>query len=515
MEPKVKKGLIIGGSILGVVLILSGVGLGLYFGLNGKKGVDVWGYDDQVSSTGKKINYYMNADFTEASDIYGDGTVLSAEPNLLNNKHYHSVQDDIDILDGVKGSKDGLGYLSSTWVSGTSGYEDAFSMLKLFKADKDWANATTENYKNVDNYLDPADPTVNGDKAEYVTVDPAEEYESLMASTLNIHMKVPATIADAIRPYIQDGTTTDIELDDEYKKWLIDKKFADEFVLAMGFMRYIATDNKAVQDMTLMALEGTNSTGTGDWGAADITALDTIYKSIMGTDADFVNDLTAQQSETVYSIKVDGTGTNSGAMNVLIDDFQDAFNTSAGSDLKFNYSLTNGGSGEGWKVPNGQGNVPLTEAGSKPTDANVDAFLGTQSRATKFAAVDSETGEPSGEALSWGYTADKEGGTLSFDDSVEKYKTYSEQEDGQIIGYTMAVDLPVFFVNEGMTAEYTVEDEGSLAMIENASEKGIKVGDTINVTPTGITPDGAKDLYQNGAQWSDVLDDEEILAIAV
>ncbi len=500
MEPNTKKGLIIGGSVLAVALLCTGLGLGLYYGLNGSKGINVWGYDDQVSSTAKKVNYYMGADFVPAANIYGGEDAMSAEPTMLANKLYHSVQEDIDILDGVKGSKDGLGYLSSTWVMGTSGFENQFTMLKAFNAEAEWANATPENYANPDNYLDPS---IDEDKLKYVEMNPSGEYDQNMAATLNIHMKIPKVMADEIRPFFTTGTVTFTEATEEYRNWLVDEEFVDEFVLALGFMKYISTDISTIEEMNSSALAGTSESGTAEFAETDIEALEALYTELGGTSTSFIDSLVEQQGDTVYSIKVDGTGTNSGAMNLEIDNFEADFNDAAGTDLDFKYSLTNGGSGEGWKVPT-ETTVPETEYPGKDTDANADAFLGTQSRGTKFK---DEGGEVSGEALAWGYEAADNGGTNSFVDG--KYVAFDAEKDGDIIGYTMAVDLPVFFVNADMSFNYEIQDAGSLAMIENATSE--KEGDKVTVKPTAITPEGAKEIYQNGISWTTALDEELIM----
>lgn len=57
----------------------------------------------------------MEIDLAEATDIYDpSATTMSGEPTLLLNEHYHSVQDDPEILDGVYGAEGAMGYLSSS-----------------------------------------------------------------------------------------------------------------------------------------------------------------------------------------------------------------------------------------------------------------------------------------------------------------------------------------------------------------------------------------------------------------
>ncbi len=539
MEPSTKKGLIIGGSIAAVVLIGASVGIGIAASggsssslINPDENIEVWGYNDQVSSTSLKVNKYMGLTFNEEAGYWDSSEFeASAEGTLLNNSHYHSVNDDSEILDGVHGAAAGLGYLSSTWVGGyvdNKGNGDQFTMLKLYdNGVVDGVAPTTEPERtDAANYLDPTD---DADKQAYSEVNSISEelvgdngtyslYSEAMQATMNTTMKVPPTIAEWVRTNL--GTDAPLEVaagsDEEvFTMWLGENGFIDDFTVAYGLFNYMAFDGTNIENINTIAIPGSNDTGTIEledgWYDA---ALQPTYENLMMTydtalaaeDISLVDDVYNQQKATsgAYAIKVDGTGTNSGIMKQEISNYQDDFRTASGnSKIVFKYDLNNGGSGQAWaKTKEGisYDGTTLLEADADGA-GRADAFIGTSSRASKISEV-----------ANFGYEEDA--ATLPNGGEGDFYVSPETSATGQILGYTMGIDLPVFFINNGMKFEHTVT-ETSLLCIENATEKGIQVGDTVTVTPTGMSDQGGKAIYEDQATWTDVLNQGLIIVEAV
>ncbi len=536
MEPQTKKGLIIGGSIAAVVLIGASIGIGIAVssGNNGlvdsSKSVEVWGYNDQVSSTAKKVNKYMGVEFQEEIGYWDSAKwEASAEGTLKKNSHYHSVNDDIEILDGVHGADAGLGYLSSTWVGGytnNDGEGDQFTMLKLYNngiGEDGVAPAERPDIQDEANYLDPTNDsdkvayseirseayTINGDHfeggTEYIYSEP-------MQATLNTSMKVSAGVADWLRPNV--GTATALDVDETsypdsktFVTWLNDENLVDDFVVAYGLFNYMAYDISNIENINTMALAGSNAAGIGELegsGGWYETTLQPTYDNLtLGSDGDQLIDAVMEQqtnSANSYAINVDGTGTNSGIMKQEISNYQADFRAASGNDgVVFKYDLNNGGSGEAWAQPKEDIAGGLV-AGDANASGRTNAFIGTSSRASRDYEVEK-----------FGYAADA--ASIPTDGTGDLYLSPEKSNDGQILGYTMGIDLPVFFVNKDMKFEYTVTDT-SLASID-ANGVSFSTGDTITVTPVGMSDEGAKAIYQDGASWTEVLDAGQILVQAV
>ncbi len=554
-----KKGLIVGGSIAGVVLLGTTLGLGIYFGTRphdilADDSVQTWGYDDQISSTAAKVNWYMDTDTTVTKGQYG-GVAVSAEPTLINNSLYHSMTDDIYILDGVAGSDNGLGYLSSAWVGG---YENAnFRMLELkSNVDGSWLNpmddkdritysgligneeqdktyteeesdvtfvdVSDDSVKNADNYADMAADAKKAyvDKGEIQAIINADDkiskidgtaitkgtYEKEMAATLNLHLKVPQFVAQAVVDSgIISATPKAIEkpaVGSEFAKYIKnvkDEKFLDDFVLSLAFMDYVAFDSSNIDSINENVIAGTNDKGSGEFEADDWSVMEETYSNLggSGTLLSAIQDQQKGNSGT-YLVKVDGTGTDSGVMKNEVNNFEKDFTTFAGAEVNFKYDLNNGGSGEGWKGV-GDNEADLNGV-PKPggADGRADAFLGTQSRFSK----DSEP-------ESWGY--DDSAAALN-NDGV-RYTSPDKADGNGVIGYTMGIDLPVFFVKDDMTLKFTVtadtitnKDKIFVDHEGNPVEFNGTEGDVINIKPVGITAEGAKDIYQDGASWTSVIE---------
>lgn len=575
MEPKVKKGLVIGGSILGVVLICSGIGLGLYYGLSGSskaissnEKVNVWGYDDQVSSTGKKVNWYMGTETQVVTGTYG-GVAVSSESLLAQQSNYHSVMDDIDILDGVAGSTNGLGYLSSAWISG---YEDEKLRMLTLETDEgyldptktenkvDYSNLTPESgvngvedegrtYTEADSdgidWVDASSITGLADKLtgyntglgeiEKVTgLDNSEDAWSAdaiiiggeiytynkddgvwkkltksfddqnMQSTLNIHLKVPETAAEVITKsgmtsedaINRDMTSTISGLKDAENDYFGSLgKYADDFVLALSFFDYIAYDHSNLEAVSSEVIEGTNTADEheSEFDTTSYNNFNSLYQKITGdSDTSLVDALKAQEKDNsgTYSIKVDGTGTNSGLMKTQIQRFSEDFNTAAGlskDGITFRYDLVNGGSGEGWKGVSLEDDDKLPDVPADASnDGRIDAFLGTQSRAPKNSEIEG-----------WQYAADAISITGDFYDNIP-----TVADSSKVIGYTMGIDLPAFFVQDSMVIDYTVLEGDEINFVDGSTAA---VGDNIKVKPVGINAKAAREFYQDAATWGEEI----------
>ncbi len=487
------------GSVLAAVLITTAVMVPVSIfadrAINGgdeTNSVQVWGYDDQVSSTAKKINYYMDADFTSTTGLYG-GMASSAEPALLNNEAYHSVQDDIDILDGVAGADNALGYLSTTWIKGYS--DTPLRILKTYQIGTKGEDLYNTVRNDEANYLDPTD---DADKATYIEMDSDYAYESEMASTLNMHLKVSSDVADSLRTdgLIGLGNTGAASWSNtDFGDWLTNKGYADDFVLALAFFNYAAYDTSNHAIVNAATLQGTTTTDI-EFSSDDVAFYDSLYKAITGDSNSWIDVMTDQQSGNsgLYSIKVDGTGTDSGVMNMEINNFEKDFNEAASSTFDFEYNFVNGGSGEGWKTPSTK--IPGVSSTTDNSDAREDSFIGTQSRFSKESEIDTnKDGEKT-----WGYDYSK------YESEAKDGTTYKDPATStSVIGYTMGIDLPVFFVKNDMKFDYTIANEQALATITNPTA-GLKVGDTVTLTVTGMSDLAAKNIYQNGQSWQNVID---------
>lgn len=454
--------------------------------------VQVWGYDDQVSSTAEKINDWMGITKTLTANIYGGQDAMSSEPTLLANSNYHTVEDDIQILDGVAAADEGLGYLSTAWISGYN--ETPLRTLSIYNPDAAAAREdepTEPDTTNVANYIDPM---ADEDKGTYS--------ETGLNSTLNMHMKVPVYIADAITispdgPVIADPAGDAKTYFDNIAK----EGYADDFAMQLGFFNWVATSAEADEYAKGSVMQGTVG-GTDVFDEADWTALDTVYKTIGGK-GELIDTVKAQQKDSSqYSINIDGTGTNTGLIQAEVEMYQDTLNKVLGTDLDLYYDLVNGGSGEGWKVSK-------ADSGDDTSDARQNAFLGTQSRFPKL--------DEGAEVIQdfWGYDA----ATLTI--PGELYTSPTEEHTGQVLGFTTGIDLAAFFVKNDMTFEYSIRTaEGANALgteiatvdEEHHTINGFTIdgdkyeyGQTVKVKPTGITAEGARQIYEMGNSYENVL----------
>ncbi len=472
--------------------------------------VQVWGYDQQVSSTAEKMNNYMGTTEVLAANIYGGQDVMSSEPVLLQNAAYHSVQDDIEILDGVAQSEEGFGYLASAWIEGYKAKE--LSPIMIHDASKGAANDTAA-------YLNPI-----GDDADKQAIA-----DMGLQATLNMHMKVPVYIANSITiastgpvitiPGVAGGKDKDKV--EAYFDYINSKGYADDFVMQLGFFNYVTTDSSNAAEVETMVLKGTEVADQAEWGQANWDAMETAYDVITGDstgDDDLANAVKEQQKRTGnYSIKIDGTGTNTGLIKQEVENYEEDLkgtDTWKDQDLKLYYDLTNGGSGEGWKTASGS-----WQGGEAESDAREDAFLGTQSRFSK---------KKDSEVLNdfWGYNGDDMGAWYGTDSDEVTYDDPTKKAaDGDILGITTGIDLPSFFVSDDMTFDVQLktldaaialsggetvtanpdpEDKYSTASF-TIGKKDYAYGETVTVKVTGMSAEGGRQIYELGASWEQVL----------
>ena len=432
--------------------------------------IQTWGYDDQISSTGKKMNDYMGITKNLTTNIYGGQNVLSGEPSLLLNSNYHTMEDDIQILDGVANSEQGLGYSSTTWVG-------------------------------KDNSLTPLKAEING-----VMLDPTNDKEkknyanSGMQSTLNIHMKVPKNVANSIT-ISPNGPTVNTELASNYYSNINKAGYADDFAIQLGFFNYLATSNEANDVANDVVLPGTKTSSLDNFDIKDLQAMEKVYNDITKTQNSLWDAVEAQESSTSsYSIKIDGTGTNTGLIEPQVEKFRELVNSLLNKNINFYYDLVNGGSGEGWKVS-------LADGGEQGSDARQDAFLGTQSRFSKNSEYTKEF---------WGY--EETSYSTTNDNTV--YNDPTKKTNGQVIGLTAGIDLTTFFIKKDMTFEFNITtSEAAKAIDPNAiitkenhnitsfkiNKQDYKYGESIKVHPTGFTSEGGRQAYEFGNSWSNLI----------
>lgn len=121
-------------------------------------------------------------------------------------------------------------------------------------------------------------------------------------------------------------------------------------MVSIGLFEFMSFDNENIASINTSVLPGSNATGTIDFGAPQLAALNDTYKVIVDdSSADLLADVLAQQSSTsgFYDITIDGTGTNTGLVLMEIQNFETRIDELTGENIYFNYKFVNGGSGEG------------------------------------------------------------------------------------------------------------------------------------------------------------------------
>lgn len=466
-----------------------------------ENGVQVWGYDDQISSTAEKINDWMGVTKTLTANTYGGQDTMSSEPTLLLNSNYHTVEDDIQILDGVAGADEGLGYLSTAWVSDYSSKSTKLRTLSIYDED------------NAIPAVDGTDHGTTTDSAAYLDPmndDNKEAYRAKsLSSILNMHLKIPVYIANLITISADGIFSIDREGEDAkataYFEDIASKGYADDFIMQIGFFTWVATSKEADDNAKASLIQGTTGGNVTEFTDTIWNSMQKAYEVIGGKGELEYTVKDQEKSTSQYSIAIDGTGTNTGLISAEVEMYQEAIKDQIDVDLY--YDLVNGGSEEGWKVSK-------EDHGEDTSDAREYAFLGTQSRFP--------SGEDNSESLQsfWGYTADSAPAKKTetpYDTPVDAVHT------NKVIGFTTGIDLASFFVKDDMTFEYQLTTaDGANALTDSDVEvanitdsydidtftiDGTKYhyGDTVKVKPTGITREGARQIYEMGNSYTNVL----------
>lgn len=490
--------------------------------LNNEKivgGVSTYGYDDQISSTGEKANIYMEITKGLSQNVYGSAgdMVVSMEPTLLKNPLYNSMTDDNFILDGVYKNSNALGYLT---LSQIINYGEEKSLVPLMVEDKE----TNEMISPV------VEEGILGNVVEVPNSAYGEANEANLTSTLNTHLRVSVDVADTLRDYMLldvNGATTSVwdgkNIDEDTAKilsktefviWLYDEDLGDDFVMSFILFNYMIYDTSNHDDLQNGYLPGTqedNIEMTGKNIDNFITNFDTMMNYIEGpsysVEEQIENVLFSADDKMGYTIFIDGTGTNSGIMKQQFTNFNEDTDIQEASILKENeivlvYNLMNGGSGQGWE--SSQNEIPDVTTGNTD-DGRSSSFIGTQSRPGE----DEEVGD-------WGYKSS----TVINDKGI--YIPIEDQGKRTPISFTTGIDLTSFFVNGDLTFQinlsyddlYDKDGNNTYNDLDGKKVDGSKmiysseiidIGSdeikTYTVKPIGITDEGAKLIYENGASW--------------
>lgn len=481
MNSNTKKGLIIGGSVLGVVLILTGIGLGIYFGTKGSGDLTTVAFTDAVSGTAIRQDAWMGIDDYDGGEyVKGD-----YDATLIKNKNYQSVDKEDKILDIVS-SEDGLSYLS-------------------------------RGYLNYGNYIEKDDLNVLGVIEDGKAINGEDEGYPLVAP-LNMNMRVPSKVANYIKDSFIGGEDAgkEITIDglntafDGYGTWLKDDKnkgYMFDFAISIIIFNYTASTESAANGLESDGFKSWNETTISD--EEFVSWIKSTFSNqewgIVNSEGDI--DFHGFENDGTYEVKIGGTGTNSPAVASIMKSFSQ-FNFGT-EDEPFKFSvmekLSNHGSGGAWyqsktkpgfdKEGSDDGYTYMApgEYDGQSNDVPENYFLGTQSRAFNEKTNDGD--QSSDSWINWGYDAttytsslltDNNKNEISEIDGENSFYIYEDTlgtEDFPIVT-TMAADSVVFFTTND--AEFELD------------------GKTYH--PTALSSEGAKEIFQNGANWIDVAE---------
>lgn len=442
--------------------------------------VKAFGYDDNKTSTGLRQDNWMGIEATTMTDASG-GTVTSMEAALQNNPDYTGVTTDEDLMAGVNNT-DGIAYLSYSHV-GTDEH------LKPLAISEDGGVT----------YINP------GDK-EYIS------------APLNMVMKVPQGVSAVINDHLNastelklsdldgiqnakvmqydDGVATETKdataLDQyNYGTWLKDNGLAHDFALSMIAFNYISNTKMAADAMAEGSYVSHNTPVYADTASFQEWA----NKTFGGENADIwkvVDKSTGEFSFGDEQVLIDGTGTDEAAINLALDSFVVNYE---GHSLAQN--LNNGGSYRGWETAS-KDDLPAGvsfnyDEYDGEQNGSKGAFIGTQSRGMEMGSFKKDSDgnlkkDSAGEISYWGYDESKyatgDYGSVETSDMENIIYDSSKilEDDATPTATTLATDQVVFFT----TVDTQFEHYGQ------------------TYTPTGVTQQGAKMLFQLGATWDEV-----------
>lgn len=483
MNPQTKKGLIIGGSILGVAIIATSIGLGIYFGLKDDNILEgpvvTVSYNDNGSGTAVRQDKWMNIDDNDGGD-YVEGDY---EATLVQNSYHRTASDDEDILDTVE-MENGIGYLAHGYLSSNDLVKDKFKVLDIIEDGEQ----------------------ISWDDSDYTLKAP-----------LDLVMRVPSQISDEIRDRFirSDGTYNNSPLTvDElesamtgYGTWLREESLQFDFAISMIIFNWASQSKTAAEGLVNDGLASYNlGTVTNEEFASWIKAIFSNEEwGIVNEEGDI--DFNGSEGRA-YILGVGGTSTNSAAVASILNTFS---NTEFdGNKISITEHLQNIGSDGSWYqeesgadhpdwVTNPDNEFTYAQPGGWGGDiypVGYSDFIGTQSKS--MPSLTSTNVDEPGNWVNWGYDPDlytddilldsvhneyhSIDGTIDKENTFYNYDKIIEIDDFPIVT-TMAVDNIVFFINEDIM--FSTFD-----------------GDI--VSPTALSAEGAKQLFQYGASWEEV-----------
>ncbi len=443
--------------------------------------VKAFGYDDNKTSTGLRQDNWMGIDTSTMIDASG-AEVTSMEATLETNSDYTGVTTDEDLMAGVSNT-DGIAYLSYSHVG-------------------------------TDKHLKPLAISEDGG-ATYVK--PGEK--GYLSAPLNMVMKVPQGVSAKINDILAPGSselkiaelngltntkvmqykdevateTTDATDAYDYGQWLQDTGLAHDFAVSVVAFNYIAQTQMSID---AMAKGGYVSPNTATFKDAQ-SFLDWAKGVFGGEDREKwgIIDSTGNWAFTSEYVLIDGTGTDEAAINYSLDSFVDSY---PGHSLA--QQLNNGGSYRAWETVD-ELDLPAGVSFNRDEydgtqDGSVGAFIGTQSRGMEMGQfkTDKNTGQPkkdsAGEISYWGYDENvyatgNYGSTTSDDmENISYDFTTMISDDETPTAATLATDQVVFFTTTDTQFTHALDGK--------------------TYTPTGVTKQGAKMLFQLGSTWDEV-----------
>ncbi len=474
MEPKVKKGLIIGGSVAAAVLLAGSITVGVLLtrtpsGLV-EGPVHTAAFSDGVSSSAVRQDTWMGIDKDAATGTF--------DATLTQNEYYHSVTDDEKMIDDVQ-SNNGVGYISQNTVA-------QYSDLKTLAVSEDkgahWITAESGTY-----------PT---------------------SAPLDMVFKVPQPVGVVMKGHLPTSTPTALSFNDlnvagsNYGDW-VKNKYA--FNYAMSFIVFAwAAESKDAHDALAAGNFGFYNSESVSKDAFDAWIQGTFKDEAWGIcNKDGNIDFHGITNDS-FEVNIDGTGTDELSVNIILESLSDTY------EIQLIQNLNNHGSGAAWYMDstnekpdwaNGDGTNDMTGFGyANPGTYNGatnsgfwGAFLGTQSRATEegdaaFGGKDDAEKASTG----WGYdwttyvnSGVTDGDATDVENTMYNYDNIIKSEDTPLMT-TMATDQIVFYT----TTDAYFEMDGK------------------DYVPTGITREGAKDLFQNGKSYQELVKLKELRYVA-
>lgn len=477
MEPKTKKGLIIGGSVTVAVLLTAGITTGIVLGIKNNVPGLVEGpvitaaFSDGVSSSAERQDKWMGIDFDTESETY-DGT-------LIKNSYYHSVTIEEEMMDVVS-SEDGVGYMSNVTLSKDS----RFRTLNV--ANEDVATGAT--------WIAPsgAIPT---------------------AAPLDMVMKVPQPVSAVLNDFMPSDSPTDaltfemLNVDgSDYGTWIQDN-YAFDFAISFIFFAWVAESETA---HNAIAAEGFGIQNA-DLNVADADFAEWVKTVFADTAWGIVNsdgdiDFNGHKGTGAYEMNIDGTGTDEMIVNIALESLSDA------TGFTMLQQLNNHGSGAAWymdsdnETPDWAGSMASFEYidpgmyGDSSNSGYWGSFIGTQSRGmndgdSAFGGFDASDTEHTTPLTGWGYdwsiytsTANVTTGDATDAENVMYNYDVTSDNDDIPLATTIGTDNIVFYT----TVDAFFEMDG------------------VEYTPTGLTRAGAKDLFQNGLSYQELVAKDEL-----